>query len=77
MTNSITLDAKEGRAFNILYRLSTRELMKNKAATMIVTMIKICGLDKDFERKKANNPKEKVKEWYKEYEDTRGECMQL
>lgn len=75
LTNSIQLDGKENRAFNILFRLKTREILKNKAALIVVQIIKIIGFDKDYERKRENPKfsKQEMKEIYREYDEHRGE----
>lgn len=77
LTNSMTLDAKETRAFNILYRLKSRRELKNKAAYIITTLVRIRGLDLDFDRRNTN-PKidDKIKaEFKKEYEELRTEYL--
>jgi hypothetical protein len=79
LTNSISLDCKETRAYNILFRLKTREELANKAAYMVVTIIRIIALDKDYERKRSNESlsKHELKDIFREYEDIRGEMRSI
>lgn len=52
----MTLDPKETRAFNILYRLKSRKELEMKASNIITTCIRIRGLDNDFNNR-VNNAK--------------------
>lgn len=79
LTNSISLDAKESRAYNILFRLKTREVLKNKAAQILVAILRIVGMDKDYERKRANPKfnKTELKDIFREYDEQRGEARSM
>lgn len=65
LTNSMTLDAKESRAFNILYRIKARKNLEDKATLMVTQLIRARALAKDFERRKdgldPNRPQDKAK----------------
>lgn len=52
LTNSMSLDPKETRAFNILYRLKARKNLKDKATFIVTHVIRAKALARDFERRK-------------------------
>ena len=52
LTNSMSLDAKEQRAFQILFRLTARENLKHIATTIVTLMIRANALAKDTTRRK-------------------------
>jgi len=76
LTNSMTLDPKETRAFNILYRLKSRKELQMKASSIITTCIRIRGLDNDFNNR-VNNAKslEESNLITREYEAFRAEFL--
>lgn len=79
LTNSMTLDAKESRAFNILYRIKARKNLEDKATFMITQIIRARALAKDFERRKEGldikKPQDakKIKELEEVYNDEKAE----
>lgn len=76
LTNSMTLDPKETRAFNILYRLKSRKELQMKASSIITTCVRIRGLDKDFNNRLGNAKSlEESNLITKEYEAFRAEFM--
>lgn len=79
LTNSMMLDAKESRAFNILYRLKARKNLEDKATFMVTQMIRARALAKDFERRKEGldstkpSDKKKLQELEDNYNDEKAE----
>lgn len=79
LTNSMTLDAKETRAFNILYRIKARKNLEDKATFMVTQLIRARALAKDFERRKdgldPNRPadKKKIEKLEETYNDEKAE----
>lgn len=76
LSNSMSLDSKETRAFNIIFRLKSRKLLKEKGAMIVTHMVRIGGLDRDFKKRlknaKTQSSRAKVR---KEYEEYRSEYM--
>ena len=75
LTNTITLDVKETRAYNVQFRLSEREVIQYYASYVIVYTVRIVGLDKDWDRRKESPKftKQQIKDFYMEYEEERAE----
>ena len=79
LTNSMTLDAKESRAFNILYRIKARKNLEDKATFMVTQIIRARALAKDFERRKDGldpsrpQDKKKIEELEEIYNDEKAE----
>jgi potassium intermediate/small conductance calcium-activated channel subfamily N protein 2 len=79
LTASMSLDAKESRAFNILYRLKARKNLEDKATFIATLIIRARALYKDNERRKEGlDPtkpadKEKLKELAQKYDNEKAE----
>ena len=79
LTNSMSLDAKESRAFNILYRLKARRNLEDKATFIATLIIRARALSKDNERRKEGlDPSkpadaEKLNELEQKYDNEKAE----
>lgn len=75
LTNSMTLDAKESRAFNILYRLKVRENLRDKATFIVTLIIRAKGIYNDFDRRRTGGKftEKEIKEFEEKYEEERAE----
>lgn len=76
LENSMTLDSKETRAFNIIFRLKSRKFLKEISANIVTHVIRIGSDDSDFNRRlksaKTLSSRMKIR---KEYEEIRNENM--
>lgn len=79
LTNSFSLDSKETRAFNILYRLKARRNLMDKATFMVTLIVRLRSLATDVERRLKNlDPKKpsdeaKINEMTQKFEDEKTE----
>lgn len=79
LTNAMMLDAKESRAFNILYRLKARKNLEDKATFMVTQIIRARALANDFLRRKEGlddkkpGDKKKLEELEENYNDEKAE----
>lgn len=79
LTNSMTLDAKESRAFNILYRLKSRKILEDKATFVATLTIRTRALTNDYLRRREGldpvKDAEKISELEKKYNDEKAENL--
>mmetsp|Transcript_17341 Transcript_17341/g.19769 ORF Transcript_17341/g.19769 Transcript_17341/m.19769 type:complete len:253 (+) Transcript_17341:2-760(+) len=60
LTGSSSFEPKEAKAYDILFRLNTKDEIKKKAASVITTVVRIVGNNKKLEKQKVTKQQHKT-----------------